>query len=483
MPSDLRQTNPVGTCLHEIGRPSLDGASARRLQNASTALLAVAPLLLALLLNFGLRYIHLFTRAGFQSAVEAIGGDAGDYLEKAYTISELHAFGSPIDFDVKQALITKQRPPIHTDRIQADAVRPPLWPSVLAVLMKLSTYDLRHMFYGRCLLDSVTVVLFYQILLMLQMSGWARFLALQLFAIHPAWLIYSVTFLSEPFTLLLHVALGLSLLKLTAAWSPWRAGVVGAIGGLVILEHPYYVFLPFTFLAIFTLAKRIPPRRAACIACLSALIVTPWLIRNMMLFKSSVPILTASFGKLLARGWNPNFLELYRNTTGDLMRVEASSNADLTLLNQQQRSAAYQRAAVDFIRTDWRVVPAIVARKLVGAVTPVPETPRHGILEWGRTLYQICSILAVTLLIWRGWGGHGRLLVIGAYSAYLIMSVLTVPTIRYRFPLVWVEVIGIAIACNSVAGKLLSSTGTRSEREAPGYPARTAKLQPGGETP
>src|SRR5207245_314186 len=100
----------------------------------------------------------------------------------------------------------------------------------------------------------------------------------------------------------------------------------------------------------------------------------------------------------------PHFLEVYRNTTGDLAVVDAG--VDLTNLTQAQRSNAYLSAALKFAKANWRLVPAIIMRKVTGALTPFPETPREGFLEAGRATFQslsFCSLIVILLFGRGGW--------------------------------------------------------------------------------
>jgi hypothetical protein len=89
-----------------------------------------------------------------------------------------------------------------------------------------------------------------------------------------------------------------------------------------------------------------------------------------------------------------------------------------------------------------------VARKLVGAVNPFPETERNGILEKGRSAFQIIAFFPLLLVVFSRRAGKLHLLSVALLSAYLLMSVLTMGTIRYRFPLIWIELLSVAWAAD-----------------------------------
>src|SRR5918912_1533783 len=92
---------------------------------------------------------------------------------------------------------------------------------------------------------------------------------------------------------------------------------------------------------------------------------------------------------------------------------------------------------------NWRLLPAIVMRKVVGALNPFPETRRAGRL---------------------------RLLAAAMLAAYLLMSVLTMGTVRYRFPLIWVELLCVVWVIDCCGRALLTRTGVRRHAGAPGAP-------------
>jgi hypothetical protein len=71
------------------------------------------------------------------------------------------------------------------------------------------------------------------------------------------------------------------------------------------------------------------------------------------------------------------------------------------------------------------------------------ETARAGILETGRTFFQVISFLPLLLVLASRRAGQFRLLSASLLLAYAAMSVLTLGTIRYRFPLIRVELLSI----------------------------------------
>lgn len=410
-------------------------------------------LILACALSFGLRCYYVFEYVDVDGVFQQISGDPEDYLRIAYTLAQTEYFAEPTRLNVKESLLRHQHPPLTApDDFRQTAWRPPLWPLMLAGMMKLTNYDLSRMLYLRFAVDLLTLVLFYLLLRRLDLHPFSRAAGLLLFAIHPAWLIYSGTFFSEPLTLLIHVALALSVLALVRdRRSLFRAGVVGVLAGLTVLEHPFYLLFPLLLTGLLYAARLIEIRRALLLLTIMGVVVSPWLLRNMRLYHTAKPILTTSAGINLAKGWNAAFLDLYRDTTADVVlseRVIGAEDIKESNSSEEEKSEAYARRAASFAETNWRLIPAIVTRKVVGALNPFPETPRAGLLETGRATCQLVSFLPLLFVLATRRVGRLRLLAAALVGAYLLMSVLTMGTIRYRFPLIWVELLSVVWVCD-----------------------------------
>ena len=418
----------------------------------------VVILVAAILLSFGLRYFYAFHYAGFDEIKSSIGGDSEDYLQIAYTFSKTGCFGRPAGVNVREALLNDERPPIAREMVEYDSSRPPLWSFVLAVLMKLSNYNLRTLLCLRFALDSLSLAIFLQVLCLIELSLACRCAASFVFAAHPTWLLYSETFLSEPFTILVHVTLVFCLLRaLRSKRKPFWTISVGVLGGLSVLAHPYYLFFAFFLIAAFYLTRQLDLKQALVSLALICAVVAPWIIRNMLLYSTASPMLTTSAGGSLAKGWNSAFLGAYNNATAETLDENADAPAvNLKGMNKAEISTHFTGLAFNFIRANWRLIPAIIGRKLVGALTPIPETARPGILETGRALFQLITVPFVLVGLIVGFGqrfSSFRLVLLSVFSAYCVMAVATIPTLRYRAPLIWVELISLFVGLELLAAR------------------------------
>lgn len=405
------------------------------------------------LLGLAVRFGYGFGRVGYPQLVRNIRGDAEDYLNIAYTLAQTGRYARPGDLQVKALLQAKPAVLPVPSGLEPDAWRPPVWPWLLAHWLRWSGYDLRAVFALRFLLDAVTLVLFFRLA-----SPWLSpplaLLGTLLLALHPAWIYYSMTLLSEPLILLVHLLFTLALLRLANGEKPEKPEkpgkpglwlpAAGVLGGLALLTHGYYLFFPPLLVAGLWLAKRLRTLQALALLGLFALTLAPWIVRNGRVY--GTPLLSTASGPSLSRGWNRDFLRAYRNGSAevDLDETLGADPARLERLNPAERSALYTANAVRYIRSEWRTVPAILGRKLVGAVTPFPDPPRPGILETGRMLFQVVTLVPLLWVVFRGKGPLPWV-VRALAAAYLLMGLICFPALRYRFPLIWVEVLSLCL--------------------------------------
>lgn len=420
-----------------------------------------------LLLGLGVRFGYGFVRVGHPQMIRGISADAEDYLQIAYTLSRTGRYERPRGVDVKALLQTKPAVLTEPGRSQPDAWRPPVWSWVLSWWLRWSGYDLRIVFALRFLFDGLTLYLFYRVAA-LGLEPPLALLGTLLLALHPAWLYYSVTLLAEPVILFAHLLFTFAVLRLAeggraAVWLP----AAGALGAVAILTHSYYVFFPPLLVAGLWLAKRLPTRQALAVLGLMALTLAPWLVRNHGIYGK--PLLTTGAGINLAKGWNSEFLAVYRNSAEtDLDENVGIDPARLEGLNPAERSALYTARALRYVRSEWRTVPAILAKKLLGAVSPFPDPPRPGILETGRMLFQVVTLLPVLWVVFRGRGSLPWV-VRALAGAYLLVALICFPALRYRFALIWVEVLSLCLFLQ-VTFRISGTIGTGDRIHASSHP-------------
>jgi 4-amino-4-deoxy-L-arabinose transferase-like glycosyltransferase len=401
-----------------------------------------------------LRFAYGFVRMGYPRLVENIQGDADDYLDIAYTVAKTGRYERSGLTGVKSSLTAGEQPePVGS---APDAWRPPVWPWVLSLWLRSSGYSLRSVFILRFLTDGLTLWLFYRVASRRLPPGLAL-LGTFLLAIQPIWLYYSMTLLTEPFTLLVHLLLVATALRLAeggrpAVWVP----ALGVLGGLAILTHGFYLFFPPLLVLGLWLAGHIRMRQALAVLGLFALTLAPWLLRNERAFGK--PLLSTAGGPSLARGWNHRFLADYHNGSAEVALDETAEidASRLEGIGQAERSALYTEGAVRYIRREWRTVPAILAKKLVGAVTPFSDPPRQGLLETGRVLFQAVTLIPLLWVVFMGGSRPLSVVVRALAVSYLLMALACFPALRYRFPLIWAEVLSLCLFLEAFGGRLLA---------------------------
>lgn len=419
--------------------------------------LRIAALAAVVLLGLALRFGYGFVRMGCPRMVQNIGGDAEDYLQIAYTLSLTNRYERPGSVDVKRLLQSRPEALPDPSGGEPDAWRPPVWTWVLARLLRWGGYDLCTVFALRFLLDALTLSLFV-LLAAPRLPFGLALLGTLLLALHPAWLLYSVTLLSEPLILTSHLLFTLAIVRLaeggrSSVWVP----AAGVLGGIAILTHGYMLAFPALLVAGLVLARHLSWRQGLAVLALTAATVAPWLVRNSLVYGTARPILSTSFGSNMAKGWNADFLRVFRNSAD--IHLDENVGADPAQLagkDVAQQSAYFSGLAVRYIRSEWRLVPAILARKLVGAFTPIPEAYRPGILEAGRTLLQVLTFVPLLWVVFAGGRGPLPMAVRALALAYLVTSWICYPAIRYRFPLIWVEVLSLCLFLQAFGSRFLA---------------------------
>lgn len=414
-------------------------------------------LLALLLLTAGARLADQFAFVGVDRIASGVAADAAEYLSIAYAIAAWEGYGSP-GIDAATALEEGRWPEIES--VRASRWRPPLWPLALAVFLLLGGGSAAGLFAAKLLVDLGAVWLFHRLLGALGVRALVRVGAGVLLALHPVLFLYGRTLLSEPFSLL--VQLGFVVAWLAAWQTPRRRALAaaGALGGCVALAHPFFLAMPPLVMLGSALLDRqlgaVELRRRLLPAVAAFLVpVLGWSFANMAVYRARTPFLTTSMGNVVAMGWNHGFLASYRNTTAEVVLQPDPGPAPEAVreLSEPRRSAYLLSTAIDFVLDEPRLVPAIVARKLAGAITPLLETRRAGLLERGRELFQVVTFVPVLLVMLGALGRRdprGRMIVAATLVAYLLMAVVAYPSVRFRAPVIWAELLALALAADAL---------------------------------
>src|SRR5690606_10056797 len=122
--------------------------------------------------------------------------------------------------------------------------RPPVWPVLIAGIFLLFGYHLTYILIFKYLLHLIGVFIFYKTLKLLKLHELLIIIGSFLYAFSPAWHLYSRVFLSEPITLFFITLWLFLLIRFIKGKSGFFPQAI--VGGILILSHPYYIFLPFS---------------------------------------------------------------------------------------------------------------------------------------------------------------------------------------------------------------------------------------------
>ncbi len=364
-------------------------------------------------------------------------GDAAGFIELGLSLAKTNRYGhvKGLESDVIMAFENKSIND-QVDFANHSTWRPPVWPILIAGIFLIFGYNLTYILIFKFLLHLLGVFIFYKILKLLKAKEIFLLIGVFLYTVNPAWQLYSRVFLSEPITLFF---LTLWLYLLIVYVKQKKAFFIQAIvAGILILSHPYYIFLPFAVWFMLFINKQILLNRfvISCVIC--AAVVSVWVIRNSIVLDTNQIIITTSSGSVMAKGWNHKLPEEHTNTKGDL------ADEKLVLLNFEYngneyegevgRMQLYKDASLNFIRNNPDLITPILWKKLKSAFNPIPETERPGVLETGRVIYQILALLSLIIiflfpknkLLW----SLGVALVISTIA----ITALTYSGFRFRMP-------------------------------------------------
>lgn len=387
-------------------------------------------------------------RIAYDSRFEA-GGDAYDYLQLGVGIAKTGTYGV-LDVTPGELLKDFRNENVASKEyrlIDNTAFRPPVWPFLIGGIFSLFGYELSYLILFKFLLHLLGIFIFYKTLTLIKTNKGLAVIGTFIYAVSPAWQLYSRVFLSEPVTLFF---LTLWLFFLLRYIFEEKAFFPQAIaGGILILAHPYYIFLPFSVWFILLLQKQIKWKNFIISSALFAAVVSVWIIRNFVVLNTSQIALTTSSGAVIAKGWNSEIPENHTNTKGDLADEELvlkDFNSTAYGSSEVQRMQLYKDATIHFIKENPHLILPIILKKLKSAFNPFPETPRPGILETGRVIFHLLALLSIIYILVCSRNKIMLSITYGLILSTVAITILTYSGFRFRMPQTVLELILIVYA-------------------------------------
>lgn len=382
-------------------------------------------------------------------------GDASDYIALGLSLAKTGKYGHvklQKDEDLIQAFKQNNISNRKFEFSNHSTWRPPVWPILIAGIFILFGYKLIYLLIFKFLLHLLGLYIFYKTLKLFNLNQSIIILGVFLYGMSPAWQIYSRVFLSEPITLFLlslWVFLLITYLKKKSGFL-----IQALIAGILILCHPYYIFLPFTIWLIFLIQSHINlfTFLNSCLTCV--LIISIWVTRNSIVLNTNDLIITTSSGVVMAKGWNREVALKHTNTKGDLAEedlvLEDFNYQKSKIDSELKLMQLYKKATLSFIFSNPNLIFPIISKKLLSAFNPYPETPRPGILEIGRWVFQIIALLAICYLLALPENKIVLGLALGLIISTIVITILTYSGFRFRMPQSGIELIIILVVLDKI---------------------------------
>lgn len=159
----------------------------------------------------------------------------------------------------------------------------------------------------------------------------------------------------------------------------------------------------------------------------------------------------------MAKGWNKDVPEKHTNTKGDLadetLVLQGFEDIERSGAYEVQAMQRYKDATLHFIRSNPKMILPIIGKKLASAFNPFPETPRPGILETGRWLFQFFALLSFLYILIFIRDKLILSLTIGLILSTIGITILTYSGFRFRMPQVGLELLLIVFVLNDILNR------------------------------
>jgi hypothetical protein len=330
--------------------------------------------------------------------------------------------------------------------------RPPVWPMLIAFVFLIFGYNLTYLLIFKFLLHLLGVFLFNKTLKFFQFKELTIIIGTFLYGVSPAWQLYTRFFLSEPITLFFITLWVYFLVKAIIFKSSFIPQAICA--GLLILCHPYFIFFPFSIWLMLLLKKQMSFRVLTISFSIGIIIVSIWVIRNSITLNTTTSIITTSTGAVMAKGWNKYVPEYHTNMNGDLANeslvLEEYKYDKKLVTSELKKNNLYKDATLNFIKNNPELILPIIGKKLLSAFNPIPEIFKPGVLETGRWLFHILSLLSIIYILVKSKNNLLKSMVLGLIMATVLITIIAFSGFRFRMPQIGIELVFIIFALNDL---------------------------------
>jgi hypothetical protein len=384
-------------------------------------------------------------------------GDAAEYVSLGVSLAKVQKYGH-LNFEKAGGFIMA----LQNDCIKNfnypfrghSTWRPPVWPFIIAGIFLIFGYKLSYLIAFKFIIHVIGIYYFHASLKSIKLHKPICLIGAILYGLSPVWQLYSRVFLSEPITFFIMTLWLYFLIKYLADGKGFLFQAF--LSGILILSHPYYIFLPFAIWLILFLNKKLEFRSLILTSLVCGFIVVSWVLRNSVVLETSELVLTTSSGAVMAKGWNEDVISKHTNTKGDLANeglVLESFAYERKPRNEVQMKKLYNEATLHFIKENDHLIIPIILKKLRSAFNPVPETRKPGVLETGRWLFQLIALLAIVYTVFFSNNKVVKSFSLGLVLATIVITVVTYSGFRFRVPQAALELLIIVFALSSIYKK------------------------------
>ncbi len=382
--------------------------------------------------------------------------DAADFISIGVSISKLNHYGHlNIPNGINNDFKNKKVSPENYSISNSSTWRPPVWPILIASVYFVFGYNLTYLLIFKFLLHLLGIFLFNKTLRILRFKGLTIIIGTFLYGVSPAWQLYTRFFLSEPITLFFITLWIYFLVKAIIYKSSFYPQAIFA--GILILCHPYFIFLPFSIWLLLFLKKQVNFRILATSSSICILIVSIWVIRNSVILNTTTPIITTSSGAVMAKGWNRQVLKYHTNMNGDLANenliLEDYKYDKYLVTSELKKNELYKDATLYFIKNNPELILPIISKKLLSAFNPLPEILKPGILETGRWIFHVLSFVSIIYILVKSNDKLLKSFALGLIIATILITTIAFSGFRFRMPQIGIELLFILFALNELLKK------------------------------
>ncbi|WP_028377674.1 hypothetical protein [Leeuwenhoekiella sp. MAR_2009_132] len=373
------------------------------------------------------------------------GGDDLDYVYLATGLAKTGVYGymdrthPEVIQDYKDDIVDAQ---VYKNKNYA-SWRAPLWPYTMAAILYIFGYKLTYVIVFKLLIHVIEVYFFHKCLKFLNIKGLLLILGTFIFSISPVYQIYSRVFYAEPLT---SFFLGMFVFSVIYWFKKGKNGfLIPLTSALLVLTHPYFIFLPFSIFGVLFLQKQTESKIFMIFSVLAILLISAWPLRNAIILETNSYVITTSSGPVMAKGWNKDVVQEHTNTKGDLANegiVFENYISDKIFYGGAAQSQKYQDAVFQFIEKNPNQILPIIFTKLKSAFNPLQETYKPGYLETGRELFHAISLICLILILFEK-KSIIKSLGVGLILSTVAITILTYSGFRFRAPQFFLELLVI----------------------------------------